>query len=103
MSHKFIKALEDNGQLLRNFTQNIDTLEKQTGIQRVVECHGISFFFYKFKDINNFLPGSFSKATCQQCNAKFDGDIIKEDVMAKVGFYFIVKLVFAKIMEIFFI
>ncbi|PAV76071.1 hypothetical protein WR25_24749 [Diploscapter pachys] len=66
VSHKFIKALEDNGQLLRNFTQNIDTLEKQTGIQRVVECHG-----------------SFSKATCQKCNAKFDGDIIKEDVMAK--------------------
>uniref|UniRef100_A0A1I7XJP8 NAD-dependent protein deacetylase sir-2.1 n=1 Tax=Heterorhabditis bacteriophora TaxID=37862 RepID=A0A1I7XJP8_HETBA len=66
ISHKFIRALEVNGQLLRNYTQNIDTLEKQSGIERVVECHG-----------------SFSKATCLVCNAKFDGDVIKEDVMAK--------------------
>ncbi|VDL71600.1 unnamed protein product [Nippostrongylus brasiliensis] len=66
ISHKFIRQLEVNGQLLRNYTQNIDTLEKQANIEKVVECHG-----------------SFSKATCLKCHAKFDGDVIREDVMAK--------------------
>ena len=36
----FIKFLEENNQLLRNYTQNIDTLEKVAGIENVVECHG---------------------------------------------------------------
>lgn len=40
MSHRFIKALEDKGKLLRNYTQNIDTLENTAGIERVVYCHG---------------------------------------------------------------
>ncbi|CAI5449748.1 unnamed protein product [Caenorhabditis angaria] len=66
LSHRFIKLLEDNEQLLRNYTQNIDTLEHQTGISRVIECHG-----------------SFSKATCTKCGEKFDGDVIREDVMNK--------------------
>ncbi|KAK6020474.1 transcriptional regulator, Sir2 family, partial [Ostertagia ostertagi] len=66
ISHKFIRQLEVNNQLLRNYTQNIDTLEKQAKIEKVVECHG-----------------SFSKATCLKCLAKFEGDIIKDDVMAK--------------------
>ncbi|KAJ1349926.1 hypothetical protein KIN20_005605 [Parelaphostrongylus tenuis] len=66
ISHKFIRQLEMNGQLLRNYTQNIDTLERQAEIERVVECHG-----------------SFSKATCLNCSAKFNGDVIKDDVMAK--------------------
>lgn len=64
ISHRFIKTLESSGKLLRNYTQNIDTLEHQTGITKVVECHG-----------------SFSKATCLNCKTKFDGDIIKEEVM----------------------
>uniref|UniRef100_A0A0K0DCN7 NAD-dependent protein deacetylase sir-2.1 n=1 Tax=Angiostrongylus cantonensis TaxID=6313 RepID=A0A0K0DCN7_ANGCA len=66
ISHKFIRQLEVNNQLLRNYTQNIDTLERQANIERVVECHG-----------------SFSKATCLNCSAKFDIDVIKDDVMAK--------------------
>ncbi|CAD6198106.1 unnamed protein product [Caenorhabditis auriculariae] len=66
VSHKFIKLLEDSGRLLRNYTQNIDTLEKQTGITKVIECHG-----------------SFSKATCLRCQEKFDGEVIREDVMQR--------------------
>ncbi|CAB3406463.1 unnamed protein product [Caenorhabditis bovis] len=66
IAHRFIKVLEDDEKLLRNYTQNIDTLERQTGITRVVECHG-----------------SFSKATCLNCGAKYDGEIIREDVMAQ--------------------
>lgn len=39
--HKFIATLERKGKLLRNYTQNIDTLEKTTGISRVLYCHGM--------------------------------------------------------------
>ena len=70
LSHKFIRELEAQGKLQRNYTQNIDTLEKQTGIERVIECHG-----------------SFAKATCRQCQAKFDGEVIREDVMAQVALF----------------
>lgn len=65
VSHRFIKELESAGRLLRNYTQNIDTLEHQTGIKRVVECHG-----------------SFSKCTCTACGDQTDGMSIEEDVMA---------------------
>ncbi len=41
ISHYFIKLLESNGRLLRNYTQNIDTLEQVAGIQNVVHCHGM--------------------------------------------------------------
>lgn len=72
LSHKFIRQLELSGQLLRNYTQNIDTLEAQTGIQNVIECHG-----------------SFSKASCRLCKAKFDGEVVREDVMAQVCLFFL--------------
>lgn len=61
--HQFIKCLEDHNKLLRNYSQNIDTLEKQAGIKRVVECHG-----------------SFAKATCTSCRYSIDGERIKSDV-----------------------
>ena len=40
--HKFIRLIEDHGKLLRNYTQNIDTLEQVAGITRVIQCHGKS-------------------------------------------------------------
>jgi hypothetical protein len=40
-SHWFIKLLEEKGKLLRNYTQNIDTLENMAGISNVVQCHGL--------------------------------------------------------------
>ena len=61
MSHFFIKGLDDNGQLLRNFTQNIDTLEEVAGIHNVVYCHG-----------------SFATATCLQCRRKYTCDELRE-------------------------
>ncbi|EFO92333.1 hypothetical protein CRE_10912 [Caenorhabditis remanei] len=71
VSHRFIKELESAGRLLRNYTQNIDTLEHQTGIKRVVECHG-----------------SFSKNTCTECGDQTDGMVIRDDVLAmKVARY----------------
>ena len=39
-AHRFIKLIEDRGQLLRNYSQNIDTLEQIAGIQSVMQCHG---------------------------------------------------------------
>ncbi|KAH7729339.1 NAD-dependent deacetylase SIRT1 [Aphelenchoides avenae] len=66
LSHMFIKHLEDSGQLLRNYTQNIDTLEKIAGINRVLECHG-----------------SFAKATCLSCDTEIDCSDIQDDVMKK--------------------
>jgi hypothetical protein len=66
-SHHFIKQMEDRQCLLRNYTQNIDTLEKVCGIRNVIQCHG-----------------SFSTATCRMCGHKVDSDTIKEDIMKQV-------------------
>ncbi|KAJ1928847.1 NAD-dependent histone deacetylase sir2 [Tieghemiomyces parasiticus] len=65
-SHHFIRLLESRGQLLRNYTQNIDTLEHQTGIQRVLNCHG-----------------SFATASCIRCGHQVPGEAIREDIFAQ--------------------
>lgn len=64
--HKFIKAIELHHKLLRNYSQNIDTLEKQAGIKRVVECHG-----------------SFATASCTSCRDQVDGDAIRDEVLSQ--------------------
>uniref|UniRef100_A0A336MTZ0 protein acetyllysine N-acetyltransferase n=1 Tax=Culicoides sonorensis TaxID=179676 RepID=A0A336MTZ0_CULSO len=61
--HMFIKMLEMKGKLLRNYTQNIDTLEQVAGIRNVIECHG-----------------SFATASCTKCKAKVVAETIREDV-----------------------
>ena len=45
LSHKFIKKIEEHGKLLRNYTQNIDTLEMTAEIKNVIQCHGKKRFF----------------------------------------------------------
>ncbi|CAL8111392.1 unnamed protein product [Orchesella dallaii] len=64
-SHRFIRKLEQRGQLLRNYSQNIDTLETIAGIERVTMCHG-----------------SFATATCIRCKHKVSAEDIKEKVLA---------------------
>ncbi|KAJ2840467.1 NAD-dependent histone deacetylase sir2 [Coemansia sp. 'formosensis'] len=64
-SHAFIKLLEDRGKLLRNYTQNIDTLEHVQGIKNVLNCHG-----------------SFASATCIKCGYQCDGKDLEPDIMA---------------------
>ncbi|EDW76170.1 uncharacterized protein Dwil_GK15314 [Drosophila willistoni] len=64
--HRFIKMLETKGKLLRNYTQNIDTLEQVAGIQRVIECHG-----------------SFSTASCTKCKYKCNADALRKDIFAQ--------------------
>ena len=41
-THAFIRLLQDKGKLLRNYTQNIDQLEREAGIaaRKVFNCHG---------------------------------------------------------------
>eukprot|EP00842_Homolaphlyctis_polyrhiza_P005165 jgi/Hompol1/564/HPOL_005354-RA len=64
--YSFAKLLEDKGKLLRNYTQNIDTLEKAAGIQNVVQCHG-----------------SFATARCISCGYSVPGTAIEEDIFAQ--------------------
>ncbi|KAG8974936.1 NAD-dependent histone deacetylase sir2 [Tulasnella sp. 425] len=64
--HRFIKLLEDRSVLLRNYTQNIDTLESKLGVQKVLRCHG-----------------SFATASCLQCRRKVPGTEIEEAIFAK--------------------
>ncbi|CAM9302161.1 unnamed protein product [Ectocarpus sp. 12 AP-2014] len=64
LTHRFIKALENRGKLLRNFTQNIDGLEAQVGLKKYVACHG-----------------SFLTASCLKCKRKRTAEDIREEVM----------------------
>lgn len=64
--HRFIKLLETNDKLLRNYTQNIDTLETEVGVTRVLQCHG-----------------SFATATCIECKTRVNGAELKDDIFAQ--------------------
>eukprot|EP00899_Mesostigma_viride_P018056 jgi/Mesvir1/26251/Mv01616-RA.1 len=70
--HFFIKLLNDKGLLLRNFTQNVDTLERVAGVpgDKLVEAHG-----------------SFASAHCIDCGmdypAQFVKDFIDKDEIAR--------------------
>lgn len=63
-SHRFIRALEQQSRLLRNYTQNIDTLERVAGIEHVIECHG-----------------SFATASCTRCRNRVKAGEIRDDIM----------------------
>ncbi|KIP02738.1 hypothetical protein PHLGIDRAFT_130573 [Phlebiopsis gigantea 11061_1 CR5-6] len=62
--HRFIKLIEDKGKLLRNYTQNIDTLETRAGVRKVLQCHG-----------------SFATASCINCKLCVPGNAIEDDIM----------------------
>ncbi|KAM3605944.1 uncharacterized protein V6R79_007832 [Siganus canaliculatus] len=65
--HKFISMLDKHRKLLRNYTQNIDTLEQVAGVQRIIQCHG-----------------SFATASCLVCKHKVDCEAIREDIFNQV-------------------
>ncbi|XP_067908519.1 NAD-dependent protein deacetylase sirtuin-1 isoform X2 [Heterodontus francisci] len=67
LCHKFIALLDKQERLLRNYTQNIDTLEQVAGIRRIVECHG-----------------SFAMASCLICKYKVDCEAIRKEVFNQV-------------------
>ncbi|XP_018891746.1 NAD-dependent protein deacetylase sirtuin-3, mitochondrial isoform X2 [Gorilla gorilla gorilla] len=67
VTHYFLRLLHDKGLLLRLYTQNIDGLERVSGIpaSKLVEAHG-----------------TFASATCTVCQRPFPGEDIRADVMA---------------------
>lgn len=66
-AHYFIKLLNDNGLLLRCYTQNIDTLESEAGIPH---------------EKTVFSHGSFTAAHCVKCKEEQDVSIVKEAIFA---------------------
>lgn len=50
--------------LAQNYTQNIDTLETLTGVEKVLQCHG-----------------SFATASCLQCRQRVPGSTIEADIL----------------------
>ncbi|KAI8443919.1 DHS-like NAD/FAD-binding domain-containing protein, partial [Phakopsora pachyrhizi] len=54
-SHRFLKLLEFKSKLLRNYTQNIDTLEMKAGVKNLIQCHG-----------------SFASFKCLRCDQRFE-------------------------------
>ncbi|XP_008584791.1 PREDICTED: NAD-dependent protein deacetylase sirtuin-3, mitochondrial isoform X1 [Galeopterus variegatus] len=67
VTHYFLRLLHDKGLLLRLYTQNIDGLERVSGIpaSKLVEAHG-----------------TFASATCTVCRTPFPGEAFWADVMA---------------------
>jgi NAD-dependent deacetylase sirtuin 1 len=63
-AHYFISELERQDKLLRNYTQNIDSLEHLCPITRLIQCHG-----------------SFSSATCRICHYTVKSDEIKNEIL----------------------
>ncbi|KAF7796837.1 hypothetical protein EIP86_008021 [Pleurotus ostreatoroseus] len=55
---------KDKGKLLRNYTQNIDTLEVRAGVHKVLQCHG-----------------SFATASCINCHQHVPGIAIEADIL----------------------
>ncbi|KAI0251396.1 DHS-like NAD/FAD-binding domain-containing protein, partial [Lactifluus subvellereus] len=64
--HRFIKLIEDNGQVstFYDYTQNIDTLETVVGVRNVLQCHG-----------------SFATASCLECRIRVPGNVIEREIM----------------------
>lgn len=88
-AHRFIKLLQDKGKLLRNYSQNIDTLEQQVGInpENLILCHGSFATFscpagHKF-DGAEIKPKLDSKhiPQCEICNDPTGAMFLKPDIV----------------------
>ncbi|SMY25719.1 unnamed protein product [Zymoseptoria tritici ST99CH_1A5] len=68
ITHSFIKLLHDKGLLLKHFTQNIDTLDREAGVpgDLIIEAHG-----------------SFARQSCIECKASYPDDDIRAHINAK--------------------
>jgi NAD-dependent histone deacetylase SIR2 len=50
---------------VKNYTQNIDTLETRAGVRKVLQCHG-----------------SFATASCLNCRRRVDGREIESEILS---------------------
>jgi len=68
VTHSFFKLLQNQGLLLKLFTQNIDCLEREAGVSgsNIVEAHG-----------------SFATQSCIDCKSSYPDDQIKKHIDAK--------------------
>ncbi|XP_033165954.1 NAD-dependent protein deacetylase Sirt2 isoform X2 [Drosophila mauritiana] len=66
-AHYFIRLLNDKGLLQRHYTQNIDTLDRLTGLpeDKIIEAHG-----------------SFHTNHCIKCRKEYDMDWMKAEIFA---------------------
>jgi len=64
-THYFIRLLADHGLLVRQYTQNIDTLEQVAGMP---------------KDKVVFAHGSFATAHCVGCHKEYSSDYVREQI-----------------------
>ncbi|KAF9398410.1 NAD-dependent protein deacetylase sirtuin-2, partial [Mortierella sp. AD011] len=66
LTHYFLPLLAKKGLLLRSYTQNIDMLERLTGLDPdlLVESHG-----------------SFATSKCIECDIMVDSDIVKKHIL----------------------
>ncbi|KXJ89715.1 DHS-like NAD/FAD-binding domain-containing protein [Microdochium bolleyi] len=66
-THAFIAMLQNRDKLLTNYSQNIDNIEANAGIEpkNLVQCHG-----------------SFATATCQRCGYRLPGHAIFGEIKA---------------------
>ncbi|XP_027622472.1 NAD-dependent protein deacetylase sirtuin-3, mitochondrial isoform X2 [Tupaia chinensis] len=69
-THYFLRLLHDKGLLLRLYTQNIDGLERESGIpdSKLVEAHG-----------------TFASATCTVCRRAFPGEDFRVEPFASLS------------------
>ena len=84
VSHCFIAELEKRRKLLRNFTQNVDGLEKKAGVKKVVECHGsmASFHCLKCRHKENLqsLTSTIIQGEICYCKCSDGSNVLKPDV-----------------------
>eukprot|EP01133_Synstelium_polycarpum_P012784 gene12784-15000_t len=80
--HHFIKLLSDKGLLLRNYTQNIDTLERISNIpeELLVEAHG-TFASAKCIKCKNTYPCEYVRDELPYCSQEGCGGIVKPDIV----------------------
>jgi NAD-dependent SIR2 family protein deacetylase len=66
LSHSFIGLLEEKNKLLRNYTQNVDGLERRANISRLVECHG-----------------TMNRFKCMKCRKKVELRAVVDDIISQ--------------------
>ncbi|XP_030370229.1 NAD-dependent protein deacetylase Sirt2 [Scaptodrosophila lebanonensis] len=85
LAHYFVRLLHDKGLLLRHYTQNIDTLDRLTGLpeQKIIEAHGSFYTNHctkcrKAYDMAWMKEQIFSDQlpTCEQCQGVVKPDIV---------------------------
>ena len=86
LSHRFLRELERRGKLQRVYTQNIDGLERQAGLERIVHCHGSPHTAscvacrhqVQMNQMTKDLVGATRAPRCQECAHELN--LLKPDV-----------------------